>query len=161
MKNPSPQPFLRQSPVRESALVGAPPGFDFLATLRKAVSIKAAIAFGHMSGWKEVNAAISGSTAKNVQLLLGRSFFQTEPDVLDLLRVMQKQSMQSQFEGRLAPTKPMFHPKVWLIDHEGSVDAIVGSSNLSFGGFASNTECSGFFSDPEITASLKNWFDSI
>jgi hypothetical protein len=55
----------------------------------------------------------------------------------------------------------MFHPKVWVIEHERSADVIVGSANLSFGGFASNTECSGYFSDPEITESLNNWFDSI
>jgi HKD family nuclease len=161
MKNPSPQPFLRQSPVRESASVGAPPEFDFLATLRKAVSIKAAIAFGHMSGWDEIDAALSDSTAQKVHLLLGRSFFQTEPDLLDLLYAWQEKYTPPHFEVKLAPATPMFHPKVWVIEYEGSADAIVGSANLSFGGFASNTECSGYFSDPAITESLKNWFDSI
>jgi hypothetical protein len=46
VKDPSPQQFLKLSQVLESALVGAPPGFDFLARLRMATSIKAAIAFG-------------------------------------------------------------------------------------------------------------------
>jgi hypothetical protein len=102
-----------------------------------------------------------GYWAQNVHFVLGRSFFQTEPDLLELLCARQEQSTQPHFQVRLAPTTPMFHPKVWVIEHEGSADAIVGSANLSFGGFASNTECSGYFSDPEITESLRNWFDSI
>ena len=161
MKNPSPQPFLKQSSARESALVGAPPDFDFLARLRKAVSIRAAIAFGHMSGWEEIDAVLNDSTAQNVHLLLGRSFFQTEPDLLDLLCARQEKSTPPHFEVKLAPATPMFHPKVWVIEHKGSADAIVGSANLSFGGFAANTECSGYFSDPEVIESLTNWFESI
>src|ERR1035437_4138052 len=156
MKNPSPQPFLKQSSARESALVGAPPDFDFLARLRKAVSIRAAIAFGHMSGWEEIDAVLNDSTAQNVHLLLGRSFFQTEPDLLDLLCARQEKSTPPHFEVKLAPATPMFHPKVWVIEHKGSADAIVGSANLSFGGFAANTECSGYFSDPEVIESLTN-----
>lgn len=61
MKNPRLQPFLRQSSVRKSALVGAPQEFNSLVRLRNAASVRAAIAFGHMSGWNEIDAALSDS----------------------------------------------------------------------------------------------------
>lgn len=139
-------------------LVGAPPGFDFLAALRQAGSVRAAIAFGHMTGWKKVQAALRNPEAQRIQILLGQSFLQTEPDLLDILLAMQ--GRQSNFQVKLAPMTPTFHPKVWLIEYPTETLAIVGSANLSFGGFVSNTECSGYFNGPVMTTSLTNWFEA-
>ena len=158
MNKSSHQPFLKQGFPRESALVGAPPGFDFLAALRQARLVRAAIAFGHMTGWKKVEAALRNPAAQRIQILLGQSFLQTEPDLLDILLAMQ--GRQSNFHVKLAPMTPTFHPKVWLIEDPTETQAIVGSANLSFGGFASNTECSGYFNDPGTTNSLTNWFEA-
>ena len=114
MNKSSHQPFLKQGLPRESALVGAPPGFDFLAALRQARFVRAAIAFGHMTGWKKVEAALRNPAAQRIQILLGQSFLQTEPDLLDILLAMQ--GCQSNFHVQLAPMTPTFHPKVWLIE---------------------------------------------
>src|ERR1039458_3893442 len=125
-----PQPFLKKSSAKQSVLVGAPPEFDFLASLNRSVSIKAAIAFGHMTGWNEVNRAISNSRARDVQLLFGQAFFQTEPDLLDFLLERQKLSGPPRFRVKLAPFAPTFHPKVWIIESTSSTEVIVGSANL-------------------------------
>lgn len=156
MHKASHQSFLKQGSPRESALVGAPSGFDFLATLRKANIVRAAIAFGHLRGWEVVEDALSNPAAQCIQVLLGQSFLQTEPDLLDIL--LEKQESQLNFRVKLAPTTPMFHPKVWLITDPRKTQAIVGSANLSFGGFASNTECSGYFNDPDTINSLLHWY---
>jgi hypothetical protein len=79
------QSFLKGGSPDRSLVIGAPTEFDFLASLRDAISIKAAIAFGHMSGWNQVSKALANSHALCIQILLGQSFLQTEPDVLEAL----------------------------------------------------------------------------
>ena len=128
--------FLKASPKGKSVLAGAPGAFDFLSAVREAQTIKCALAFGHMSGWHEINAALNASSAKSVAILLGQAFFQTEPDLLD--RLTERQQDRKGFQGRLAPAKPTFHPKVWLLETSSATHAIVGSANLSRGGFIDN-----------------------
>jgi HKD family nuclease len=149
--------FLSTTSGARSHLIGAPEDFDFLVALRDAVSIKCAIAFGHMTGWRKVDAALKASKGKSIQILLGQAFLQTEPDLLDLLRAGEAQ--EPLFQGRLAPTKPTFHPKVWIIQTPRTSHLIIGSANLSEGGFVRNSECSAYLNDPTAAASIERWFD--
>jgi HKD family nuclease len=148
--------FLKASPKGKSVLFGAPDDFDFMSILRDAVSIKCAIAFGHMSGWRQIDLALRDSRAKSISILLGRAFFQTEPDLLDQLLV--KEQRKKSFQGRLAPSAPTFHPKVWMIETSATTHVIVGSANLSHGGFMMNTECSIYTDDVKTTESISGWF---
>jgi HKD family nuclease len=157
MKKASLQPFLKEPSASQSVLVGAPRGFDFNERLRDATRVRAAIAFGHMTGWNEIGAAIRDSAAKDISILLGQAFFQTEPDLLDALSALQC----PQFHVKLAQIRSTFHPKVWVVDHPKSSFAIIGSANLSYGGLVSNTECSGYFDDPAIVKSASKWFEFI
>jgi HKD family nuclease len=151
--------FLRTSSTRTSALLGAPDNFDFLSVLRNAVSIKCAIAFGHVGGWSKIDAALRESSAKSIELLLGQAFFQTEPDLLDIFRELERTN--ESFRGRLAPVRPTFHPKVWVIETSATTHVIVGSANLSRGGFVENTECSAYLSDQDSVASISGWFSEL
>ena len=153
-------PFLGKGyPASGSVLIGAPDTFDFLAALREAVSIKAAVAFGHMKGWREIKKAIHASSANSIKILVGQAFFQTEPDLLD--RLYAEEQKKVFFRGRLAPPKPTFHPKVWIIDTPTCTHLIVGSANLSYGGFVENTECSAYLCDQSYAESLTAWFDAL
>jgi len=156
----SPRPFLgKGQPASGSVLIGAPDTFDFLAALRGAVSIKAAVAFGHMKGWREIKEALRTSSAKGIEILVGQAFFQTEPDFLDRLHA--EEQKKALFRGRLAPRKPTFHPKVWIIKTRTCTHLIVGSANLSYGGFVENTECSAYISDESFADSITAWFDGL
>ena len=157
MKKARPQSFLKGGSPDRSVVVGAPAGFDFLATLREATSIKAAIAFGHMSGWDQIRSAIANSSAQSIQILLGQSFFQTEPEVVDSLLKLES----NRFHGKLAPVQSTFHPKVWIVESRNSSYVIVGSANLSYGGFVDNTECSAYLSGRDTIQALNNWFKSL
>jgi hypothetical protein len=116
------------------------------------------MAFGHMTGWRAIEAAIQQSSAKKVQILLGVAFFQTEPELLRLLLGFQG---AKRCEARLAPSQTTFHPKVWIITGTKSKHAIVGSANLSHGGFVTNTECSAYLDSADSVTSLSMWFDQL
>lgn len=137
-------------------MIGAPLDFDFLAEVRSATVLKIAIAFGHVSGWNQVQSAVANSPNKNVRILLGQSYLHTEPDLLDMLLKLQS----PKFQTKLAPVEPTFHPKVWIFHSHHQRYAVVGSANLSLGGLAENTECSAYLSNEEALDALDHWFVS-
>jgi hypothetical protein len=63
MPDPTPIPFLRKGLVGRSVIVGAPANFDFLTVLKSASAVRLAVAFGHLSGWKEIEDALVHSSA--------------------------------------------------------------------------------------------------
>ena len=75
-------PILESGASDRSAVIGAPEDFDFLASLTNAQVVRAAVAFGHKSGWTQVEHALRHSTASRVEVLLGQAFFQTEPELI-------------------------------------------------------------------------------
>ncbi len=158
MTNPKLKPFLSEGTDDRSVLVGAPPDFDLLSSLRNATAVRIAMAFGHMSGWSKVEDALTQSKARSVTVLLGRAFFRTEPKVLLKLRTLEKEHSQPRFEVKLASVIATFHPKVWIINHEHSLIAIVGSGNLSGGGLLGNVECGIYTDNPEHVSALEQWF---
>jgi HKD family nuclease len=154
-------PFLKKGWVDRSVIVGAPAEFDFLAALRAASDISIASAFGHMSGWRKIKDALVSSSAQTIRLLLGQSFFQTEPELLLLLRDLQSSSQTPRFEVKLAPASATFHPKVWIIGHPKRPVCVVGSGNLSSGGLLGNVECGVLTSHDNHVSALQNWFDQV
>jgi HKD family nuclease len=158
MANPKLKPVLAEGTDDRSVLIGAPPGFDLLESLRNATAVRVAMAFGHLSGLSKVGDALTQSKAQSVSVLLGQAFFRTEPAVLLELRKLQRQSSQPKFEVKLASVIATFHPKVWIVKDEHSSIGIVGSGNLSGGGLLGNVECGIYTDDPEHLSALEHWF---
>lgn len=151
-------PFLAPGVVSESVLVGAPPGFNLLYTLKNAQEIRIGVAFGRMSGWQKIASALTQSAADRILVLLGQAFFQTEPSLVLELRKLAKVSSKPAFQVKLASATTTFHPKVWIID--GLVPAaIVGSGNLTGGGLVDNVECGLCTTVGDHVTRLRQWFD--
>jgi HKD family nuclease len=144
---------------RGSALVvGLPEQFHLKKELLAADSIKLAMAFAHWSGWRLLRGHL-GKTRGSVKLLTGLSFCQTEPRVL---YDWHKRSRDGKTEARLfAANGTTFHPKVLLVKKGARAFVVVGSGNLSEGGFVNNIECGLFSRDPEVYALFDNWFDRL
>src|ERR1700722_10076758 len=116
-------------------VVGLPDLFHLKQELQSAKSIKLATAFAHWSGWKHLLPHIEKTTG-TLKLLTGLSFCQTEPKVLyDWC----ERSKEGRVEARLfARTGTTFHPKVLLVENPRRTFVVVGSGNLSNGGFLQN-----------------------
>lgn len=69
------------------------------------------------------------------RLIVGTSFYHTDPDLLDAL-------VGVPCAKYMAPTGSLFHPKVYLFTLPGGRAALVGSHNLTMHAFTSNTEAS-------------------
>jgi HKD family nuclease len=161
MSNSILAPLFEQGSGDRSVVAGISEEFDFLAELEKAKSIRIATAFGHLSGWLEVEKSITQSCAATVRVLLGQAFFQTEPQlVLRLKNLKESNSASPRFDVKLAPASSTFHPKVWIVDKTDGPFAMVGSGNLSRGGLLKNVECGLLTKDQVHVESLRQWFDS-
>jgi HKD family nuclease len=91
--------------------------------------------------------------------VIGDAFNTTEPDAIDRLR------RQANSEVRIAEVEGgIFHPKVYLMDYDGSLAAFVGSANLTRGGIQTNEEASlvlrGDKKEPPIPGLLE-YFDEL
>jgi HKD family nuclease len=139
-------------------VVGLPDPFQLKRELLTAKSIKLATAFAHWSGWMHLLPHIE-KTAGTVKLLTGLSFCQTEPRVLS---DWCKRTQKGQVEARLFTDKrTTFHPKVLLVENSRRAFVVVGSGNLSNGGFLQNIECGLFSNDKNVFSSLDVWFEKL
>ena len=110
-----------------------------------------------MSGWRKIEAAIKETKAQEVHILLGQAFFQTEPVLLFELKKLQA-SMHG-LTVKLASAVSTFHPKVWIVNQLDTSQAIVGSSNLSNGGFAANVEGNLYTDAQNTVKEISRWFE--
>jgi HKD family nuclease len=139
-------------------VVGLPDPFHLKQELQSAKSIKLATAFAHWSGWRHLLPHVK-KTAGTVKLLTGLSFCQTEPRVLyDWC----ERSQEGRVEARLFTQKQTtFHPKVLLVENSRRAFAVVGSGNLSNGGFLQNIECGLYSDDENVYSTLDAWFERL
>ena len=121
-------------------IVGLPDGFDLTHSLRDAKAVTLVMAFAKRSGWISIKEALLSGNA-SIDILVGLNFDITEPAVLsEWLRLQEKDPYR--FTVRVAPLKPVFHPKVILVQRQDdSRFAIIGSGNLTGGGLSTNVEC--------------------
>jgi HKD family nuclease len=133
--------------------------FDLVAEIESAKEVKLATAFAHMTGWNKIRTSIERSTAQ-IQLLTGLNFCQTDPDLLSDWLGMSRRD--SRIQARLfAHSSVTFHPKVLLIKTAKRHCVVIGSANLSEGGFVNNIECSLFSIDPGLVQQADEWFDRL
>lgn len=139
-------------------VVDLPQNFDLERKLRSAATIRLATAFAHWSGWKCIKSYVENSNARSC-LLTGLAFCQTEPTVLtDWCELAKARKV----EPRLFINKGVtFHPKVLIVSGNKSRFAVVGSGNLSEGGFLNNIECSIYTENAAVVDHLTQWFDSL
>jgi hypothetical protein len=93
-----------------AAVVGLPPDFELVKSLRESARIRMATAFAHASGWNLISAPILGSKG-TVHILAGLHFFQTEPP---LLSKWLKETQSDNFNCKVVTahhSKWIFHPK--------------------------------------------------
>ena len=146
-----------------AAVIGMPQPFDLARRLSESSHVRLITAFAHLSGWKLISAAVAACKGQ-VDILVGLHFFQTEPK---LLRTWLRNSYQSdkftcRVVTRARATGWTFHPKVLIVSGTQSGDfAVVGSGNLSAGGFRNNVECSLFTDDQKLVSDLCTWFEEI
>jgi len=139
-------------------VVGLPDPFHLKQELQSAKSIKLATAFAHWSGRRHLLPHIN-KTAGSVKLLTGLSFCQTEPKVLyDWC----ERSQEGRVSARLFTHKgTTFHPKVLLVKNSRRAFVVVGSGNLSNGGFLQNIECGLYSDDENVFITLDAWFEKL
>lgn len=145
----------------KAAVIALPAGFDLAKRLRDAKAIRLATAFAHMNGWQLLAAPVLSSKAE-VRLLTGLFFLQTEPRLLrEWNRLATSLETRGRIMARLANRSTMFHPKVLIVESTlpEQAFAIIGSGNLSVGGFRTNVECGLYTADAEVISSVIQWFD--
>jgi len=141
-----------------AVVIGLPPAFDLSASIGDSLQVRLATAFAHWSGWEMIARSVRNSRAA-LRLLTGLDFCQTEPEVLkDWLKLGEEKGALARLYIGQAAT---FHPKVLIVSSHTKRFAIVGSGNLSAGGFRDNVECSVFIDHEAILDELEAWFDGI
>jgi len=135
-------------------------------SLKNANDVKFSVAFLKYSGYSLIKSYIE-NILKNrgiVEFLVGLDFRTTDPDTLLELKFLQSSNANLKCfcfsdPGKNAPS--VFHPKLYLMKNNKKTVAVVGSSNLTKGGLADNTELnvvlSGKENDSEILQ-LSNFY---
>jgi HKD family nuclease len=116
-------------------------GKAFSRALAGAVELECVVAFAKRSGLdfilnKLERALKAGMKAR---FTIGLSLYLTEPPVLRKLLALSKHYALQLYVSDCAET---FHPKIYALSRSGSCTVIIGSANLTGGGFALNKEAS-------------------
>ncbi len=104
---------------------------------------------------------LADNTFSDISLTLSR-MLQTdtnEEGIKTLSQLIKEERIQIKVH-----TKGTLHSKAYVFEYENSSDkgcAIVGSSNLSLGGFSGNTELNIVLRDPDDINNIINWFDKL
>ncbi len=146
------------SPDNNSFVLNCPPKFDLDVAIQKADEVYVITAFAHETGWKLIKNAIK-TTSAHVELLAGLDFCRTEPNVL-------KQWISqpySHVRPYLYTKKVTFHPKVMILRSKMKKYnfAIIGSGNMSQGGYIKNIECNAYINDKRQVNDLTKWYKSL
>lgn len=150
------RPFASADAIR---LLGAPSDFDLTRSLREAKRVWLVTAFAHMSGWKMIESALLKSKAKMV-FMTGVDFCQSEPRVM---RAWVNGSFQAKGAKAFLFLKPgaTFHPKVFVVEGRKATFALIGSGNMSAGGFQKNVECFSYLSSALAISDAREWIEGL
>ncbi|WP_137137467.1 phospholipase D family protein [Pseudomonas asiatica] len=129
--------------------------------LTSAEHLECMVAFAKSSAGSEFleilqKAIDRGMTAR---IAVGLSLYVSDPEILYDLFKLQKNSKRK-LELYLSSTECTFHPKVYAVREAEGHRAIVGSANLTAGGFSNNYEVSVIVNDQNgvLMASIQNHF---
>jgi len=137
---------------------------QLVALFNGARHFECAIAFAKESGFKQIEKPFRTSLIGGMsgRIILGLDFCLTDPSVLDTL-LKWSQTFQ-QLEVYVSHSEPSvcFHPKVYAFSYGARAAMLVGSANLTSGGFGNNWECSVLLHQPtfkEISQHLQALID--
>ena len=141
-------------------IIGASKDFQLLDSLHHASVVTLVMAFAKRSGWKNIKEPLLGSAAQ-INIIVGLNFAITDPSLLSDWLELQAQEPY-RFRVEVAPTDPVFHPKVILVESpHGDRFAIVGSGNLTGGGLGTNVECGVFVDEEAHINELTLWISGL
>lgn len=139
-------------------------GDEIIGLLANAEHLECMVAFAKSSAsetfMKPLKQAIArGMTAR---VAVGLSLFVTDPAMLYELLKVEKNS-QNKLELYLSSTEDTFHPKVYAVRESAGHRVIVGSANLTAGGFSNNYEASVVVNDQDgaLLASVQKHFGEL
>lgn len=152
----------------KAVVIGIPPDFDLRQKLQAATDVFIATAFARKSGWNLIKKALLESKAA-ISIVTGLYCCHTQPELLwdwwDWLNLLPKRSglriALAASSKKQAHSQAVFHPKVMIVCRDNDRFAIVGSGNLTAGGFRSNVECSIYTDDQPSIDALLEWFQGI
>ena len=120
------------------------------------------VAFAKKSAYTLIKKVLTDALKKGLsaKLAIGLDFHITEPSVLtELLKLTQKYNL----ELYLSNSNFAFHPKIYAFQHGNEYSVLVGSANLTHGGFYGNYEASTLIADQggEMTSSIRQHFEEM
>ncbi|MGY2733629.1 phospholipase D-like domain-containing protein [Sphingomonas sp. UYP23] len=135
-----------------------------IASLANATHFICIVAFAKTSGLKLIREALEARAAKGIRatFVVGIDFFQSEPGVLRVLLQMQRAAGKAGnvkvYMGKEAGGATL-HPKIYWSKKPNTETLIVGSANMTSGGFCNNHEISATLADgvPSSEKWLRAW----
>lgn len=113
---------------------------DIQHTLNISNKADIAVAFLKKSGFNLIREPLEAfvDTGGNLRLLTGISFQQTDIDVLDEIGKLKNTECKIRYFQE--PSSYIFHPKLYILKSPTKINAFIGSSNFTEGGFLKNVE---------------------
>lgn len=139
-------------------------GDEIIGLLADAQHLECMVAFAKVSVGetflKPLKQAIDrGMTAR---VAIGLSLFVTDPAILSELLGLEK-LFPTKLELYLSNTEDTFHPKIYAVREPSGHRVIVGSANMTAGGFSNNYEASLVVDDRDgaLMSSVEDYFGSL
>lgn len=135
----------------------------FLELIGGSTRLEFVVAFAKTSGWRVIAEALKIGLERGLQvrITVGLSFFQTEPAFLrQVFKLSQNYSLLRLYIG---DTPETFHPKIYAFSAARNTTIIIGSANLTSGGFSINYEASAEIDDVDgvLMADVVNHVDAL
>lgn len=126
------------------------------------------VAFAKSTGWVLIKKMLAERADKGLKatFIIGLDFYQSEPKVLRGIRLLQSKAAAAGGKINLyigsERSRHTLHPKVYWFKRPGGQALIVGSANMTSGGFSSNHELSALLSGSasKQQAWLKRWINA-
>jgi HKD family nuclease len=121
-----------------------------------------AVAFAKRSGFSQIKKLLSTrlQSGMKARFLVGLSFYQTEPEVLEqLIKLRETEGIEAYVSAD--EDRTTFHPKLYRFDDGKKVTVIVGSANLTNGGLIDNHETSAILRGDHRTDSTLKYLNSL
>jgi HKD family nuclease len=116
------------------------------------------VAFANTKGLDEICEPLINALDKGMcaRFVVGLDFFQTEPDALEWLLELAEEDYPDQVQLFISSEsrERTFHPKAYVFQYrkkygKGPCKAVVGSANMTLGGFSNNHEFSVYLEEAE------------
>ncbi len=122
--------------------------------IRNSRELTIAVAFLKISGLKIIRKEIEVLVDSNIKItfIAGLNFYQTEPDALFELLTFTKKNKNINLYI-CANKNKTFHPKLYLSEKNKTFVAVIGSANMTNGGFSDNFELSSII-EGDLTESV-------